>query len=85
MKQPYPYLFFKMKFLSKIFFFYFFLGISSSVFADNAKTGMSLFESAKYEQAMTYFLKIIYVVILMLAHSISMPKSRNRLIAAGSS
>ena len=69
MKQPYPYLFFKMKFLSKIFFFYFFLGISSSVFADNAKTGMSLFESAKYEQAMTYFLKPDaqkYLIILVI-------------------
>ena len=57
MKQPDPYLFFKMKFLSKIFFFYLLVGINSSVFADNAKTGMNLFESGKYEQAMTYFLK----------------------------
>ena len=41
------------KFLWIIFFFLF----SSSVFADNAKEGIRLFEAGKYQQAMTHFMK----------------------------
>ena len=46
-----------MKLSFKILRTSFFLFFSSSVFADNVKEGMRLFEAGKYEQAMRYFMK----------------------------
>ena len=57
MNQLYPYLLFLMKPSFKFLWIIFFLLFSFSVFADNAREGMRLFEAGKYQQAMTYFMK----------------------------
>lgn len=57
MNQPCPYLLFLMKPASKFLWIVLFLLFSSSVFADNAREGLRLFEAGKYRQAMAYFMK----------------------------